>query len=219
MCTSCARQRSGAAHVQLRRRCRNPNSFHGGTTMTNVRSLTIRTLLYAPLLAAQTAANWTQQFPQTSPPARIEQAMAYDAAQGQVVLFGGEVSSFNSSGSITTTSLGDTWLWDGANWTQTALQTGPPARENHAMAYDSTHGQVVLFGGGHTYGDLTNENILNDTWVWDGTNWTQKFPQTSPPARELFAMAYDSAHGQVVLFGGTEETDDFTGLNDTWVWD
>ena len=46
------------------------------------------------------------------------------------------------------------------------------------MAYDSAHGQVVLFGG-----QDANLNALNDTWVWDGTNWTQKFPQTIPPAR------------------------------------
>ena len=41
--------------------------------------------------------------------------------------------------------------------------------------------------------------LLNDTWVWDGANWTQKSPQTSPSARWYQAMAYDSAHGQVVF--------------------
>src|SRR5216683_1014776 len=42
-------------------------------------------------------------------------------------------------------------------------------------------------------------------------NWTRKSPQTSPSARDGHAMVYDSAHGQVVLFGG--------GTHDTWVWD
>ena len=84
------------------------------------------------------------------------------------------------------------------------------------MAYDSARGQVVLFG---------RENAANflygDTWVWDGANWTQKFPQTSPPAREAHAMAYDSAHGQVVLFGGSGAASLFGPgyLNDTWMWD
>jgi uncharacterized protein (TIGR03437 family) len=73
------------------------------------------------------------------------------------------------------------------------------------MAYDSAHGQVVMFGG-------LGLTTLNDTWVWDGTNWTQKFPQTVPPARQYHAMAYDSAHGQVVMFGGV-------AASDTWVWD
>src|SRR5580704_17181410 len=84
------------------------------------------------------------------------------------------------------------------NWTQKSPAASPPVREGHAMAYDSAHGQVVLFGG-----DTGTVNaFLNDTWVWDGTTWTQKSPQNSPPARYQHAMAYDSAHGQVVLFGG-----------------
>jgi hypothetical protein len=44
--------------------------------------------------------------------------------------------------------------------------------------------------------------LLNDTWVWDGTNWVQKFPGHCPSARYHHAMAYDAARGQVVLFGG-----------------
>lgn len=146
--------------------------------------------------------NWTQMFPETSPPIRANHAMAYDSAHGQVVLFGGQgENSF----------LGDTWVWDGTNWTAKSPQTSPPARWGHAMAYDSAHGQVVLFGG---MGQLGLP--LNDTWVWDGTNWTEQSPQTSPPAVDLMAMAYDSAHGKVVLFGG------YTGnviVNSTWVWD
>ena len=145
--------------------------------------------------------NWTEKSPQTSPPSRYYHAMAYDSAHGQVVLFGG------LSGGV---ALGDTWVWDGANWTQKTSQTSPPARSGHALAYDSAHGQVVLFGG---------SNGANDTWVWDGTNWTLKSPTTSPEARGQGAMAYDSAHGQVVLFGGTELASPYSVLQDTWVWD
>jgi hypothetical protein len=62
------------------------------------------------------------------------------------------------------------------------------------MAYDAATGQLVLFGGfvGGTY--------LNDTWTWDGTNWTQQNPTTSPSPREGLSMAYDDAIGLVVLF-------------------
>jgi uncharacterized protein (TIGR03437 family) len=155
--------------------------------------------LFARLVAAQTAANWTQQLPTASPSVREFHAMAYDSAHGQTVLFGGT----GDSG-----ALNDTWVWDGSNWTQRFPQTSPPARYSHAMVYDSAHGQTVLFGGfGNTF--------LNDTWAWDGTNWTQKSPQTSPPARYTHAMAYDSAHGQTVLFGGFDNN----LLGDTWVWD
>jgi hypothetical protein len=76
-------------------------------------------------------------------------------------------------------------------WTQESPATSPPARNGHAMAYDSAHGQVVLFGG-------VASGYLNDTWLWNGTNWTLQSPATSPPARYAHAMAYDSAHAQEV---------------------
>jgi hypothetical protein len=80
--------------------------------------------------------NWVQKFPANSPPGAIGHAMAYDAARGQVVLFGG----WDGSG------LNDTWVWDGSNWVQ-KFPANPPGRYWHAMAYDAARGQVVLFGG------------------------------------------------------------------------
>ena len=52
---------------------------------------------------------WTKQAPASSPPARADAAMAYDAATGTVVLFGG--SGANGS-------FSDTWTWDGSTWTK-----------------------------------------------------------------------------------------------------
>jgi len=141
--------------------------------------------------------DWVQKFPATSPPPRPDHAMAYDAARGQVVLFGGWDGSH---------LLNDTWVWEGSNWVQKFPTTTPPARRGHAMAYDAARGQVVLFGG------FGGSAALNDTWVWDGANWVQKFPATSPPVRGGHSMAYDAGRGEVVLFGGS-------GMNDTWVWD
>jgi uncharacterized protein (TIGR03437 family) len=144
--------------------------------------------------------NWTQKSPQNSPPVRRGTALAYDSLHSQAVLFGGLTN---------TQVLNDTWLWDGTNWTQTFPQTSPPARSFHAMAFDSVHGQVVLFGGM----GATGAGVLDDTWVWNGSNWTQESPKTSPPANAEFGMAYDTADGQVVLFGGGDQ------LNQTWLWD
>jgi hypothetical protein len=78
------------------------------------------------------------------------------------------------------------------------------------MAYDSRRGVSVLFGGFDNARD-------NETWEWDGTNWSQKSPANAPSPREGPAMAYDSARGVTVLFGG------FTAGNvrngETWEWD
>ena len=168
-------------------------------------------IVIAAVAGAQTT-NWRQQFPQTSPPAREGHAMVYDSAQAQIVIFGGDSYNLAPYPPYPYVRLNDTWVWDGSSWVQKLPQTSPPARGGHAMAYDSAHDQVVLFGG---LGPAPTETIFNDTWVWDGSNWTQKFPQTSPPGRFGHAMAYDPAHGEVVMFGGGDGS---SSLGDTWVW-
>jgi len=148
--------------------------------------------------------NWTQS-QQASPPERGFNAMAYDSKHGQVVLFGGTNGS---------TNFGDTWLWDGTNWKQVTPQSGPSARSFHEMVYDSAHDQVILFGGGTSNTEQTG--VLNDTWLWDGSNWTQAMPANRPSARNRFGMAFDARHAQAVLFGGRDANSNF--LADTWTW-
>ena len=60
---------------------------------------------------------WTKQAPASSPPVRFEATMAYDAATGNVVLFGGTARHG---------ALGDTWTWDGTTWTQQHPAASPP---------------------------------------------------------------------------------------------
>jgi hypothetical protein len=94
-----------------------------------------------------------------------------------------------------------------------ALAVGPTAapspRSSFGVANDTARSEVVLFGGGGLGG------LLDDTWTWDGTDWTQRIPAHSPSARERMGMADDAAHGQVVLFGGSSGN----FLGDTWTWD
>jgi hypothetical protein len=63
------------------------------------------------------------------------------------------------------------------------------------MAYDSARGKVVLFGG------ITDTGDSDETWEWDGANWTQPPPIGKPSAMHLHAMAYDGVRRKVVLFG------------------
>ena len=82
---------------------------------------------------------WRDLGSDVSPPARHSLAMAYDAARGRLVLFGG----YGGSG----VRLNDTWEWDGTNWSEVQAANAPPARNLHAMAYDAGRGRIVLFGG------------------------------------------------------------------------
>ena len=81
---------------------------------------------------------WIQQSPATSPPGRYFATMGKDGA-GNVLLFGG----VNSSGG----RLSDTWLWNGTTWSQRFPGTSPEARSAAVIAFDSTNGNLVLFGG------------------------------------------------------------------------
>jgi hypothetical protein len=145
--------------------------------------------------------NWTRQAPASSPSARSAAPMAYDAATGTVLLFGGGAVGID---------FGDTWTWNGATWTKQAPAASPSARAEAAMAYDAATGTAVLFGGQDTTGQLAG-----DTWTWDGATWTKQAPAASPSARAEAAMAYDAATGTVVLFGGFLPGGNF---GDTWTW-
>lgn len=96
-------------------------------------------------------------------------------------------------------------------WTQVS-STGPSPRRYHAMVYDSARGVCVLFGGSTSCPDSGN----NETWEWNGATWTQVATVgTVPSPRWVVAMAYDSARGVCVLFGGYRPGDD----GETWEYD
>jgi hypothetical protein len=160
--------------------------------------------------------NWTQKSTQTTPPVREAPVMVYDAAHSQVVLFGGLSVD---TGSACLSALNDTWVWDGTNWSRKSPQTSPPGRFQSSAAYDSANGQVVVFGGGTAQCIGTSSSLANDTWVWDGANWTQKSPHDNPARRFQQTMIYDSGLGRTVMFGGATNQPTFQGLSDTWLWD
>ena len=141
--------------------------------------------------------NWAQRQPAASLtyPTFPRWAMADDPARAEVVLF--------REGP---TGDPETWVWNGLTWMQRFPPVSPPARVGHAMVYDHARGTVVLFGGGHFSGGV--DVIFSDTWAWDGSNWSQKFPATSPPKR-FHTMTYHRDEERVVLAGG----------GDAWVWD
>jgi hypothetical protein len=149
---------------------------------------------------------WTRRTSAQSLPSRGLSAMAYDAARQRIVLF--EHCSIPM-----TASWNETWEWDGATWIKQNPRTSPPVRCAHAMAYDTTRRRIVLFGGMAVAG--CSLWPINDTWEWDGKNWIERSPRTSPPARYGHSMAYDEVRKRVVLFGG----DAPKPLGDTWEWD
>ena len=59
--------------------------------------------------------------------------MVYDQAHQQVVMFGGQAFDF----------FGDTWTWDGTNWTKQQPSSSPMARWGPGMGYDQVDQNVM----------------------------------------------------------------------------
>lgn len=148
---------------------------------------------------------WTIAAPLNSPAPMLRPAMGYHPAMNRLIAFGGEFG--NGTGS------GETWTYDGADWTQiNSTGVTPPPRMGAQLLANYNRNVAVLFGGR----DPVSFNILNDTWEHDGTQWreiTNVYGGIYPP-RADFAMAHDLTRDRLICFGGKIANN---GLrNDTW---
>ena len=81
------------------------------------------------------------------------------------------------------------------------------------FAYDSSNQVSVLFGG---FFNDTEGHLYNDTWLWNGSAWTEVSPANQPSTRLHQCGAYDSIRNQMVVFGGFN--DSWERMNDVWIW-
>ncbi|MGH2771938.1 MAG: Kelch repeat-containing protein [Actinomycetota bacterium] len=98
----------------------------------------------------------------------------------------------------------------------------PAPRLSHYAVTDESQRNVVMFGGCGKSApgsagacDPADPQYLGDTWIWDGTLWSQVTTGPSPSTRAGHAMAYDRARSQVLLFGGQGANG---LLGDTWAY-
>jgi hypothetical protein len=161
------------------------------------------------------AGTWTlmQQMGGPRPSPRVGHALAFDSGRGKLILYGG----IDATGA----SNGETWEWDGDTQTWTKKGPGPvPSRWGHAMVFDESAGQIVMFGGAHRDPQLGDGELL-DTWQYDPatdqwTNWTYPLPGIWPRARTGHAMAFDPSRGVVVMYGGNVVN--LGAAGDLWEW-
>src|SRR5436853_2222637 len=100
-------------------------------------------------------------------------------------------------------------------WSQRLNNIGPSPRSFTSMAYDLSQKKMILFGGISNIGQP-----LNDTWEFDGVNWTQ-VADVGPSKRRFHQMVYDISRKVMVLFGGNShgELNFADVMGDTWEWD
>src|SRR5579862_3951983 len=190
-----------------------------------IRGTGITALLFLSSLAFGQA-DWTKLSPAHLPSKRISPAMAQFGSGTGVVMFGG--LNLGPSGVFNQHNvLGDTWVWNGSDWTQITSFILTPAlpapRFGASMAYDPGNKRTMLFGGVDA-----NGNVLSDTWLFGVQTfclttcstfgqWSQlSFAAgASPPGRRDASMGFNPSAG-IVLTGGTSSSG--TNLQDTWVF-
>jgi hypothetical protein len=146
--------------------------------------------------------------PPSRPSARDDAAMAYDPADGAVLLFGGLVI-----GGEGLNALDDTWSWNGTRWAELHPTASPPGLSGALLGYDPATGSLVLTGGDtSTPGGQLEET--DATWSWDGSAWTAEAAAALPAADRPTALATDSASGQLILTTTSAGCEGF----DTWEW-
>ncbi len=149
-----------------------------------------------------------------------------------VILFGGKG---------TNGALSDTWSWNGNNWQELYPKTSPSPRYGASMSFspglhgkatrnrDNSphpedhiqhhgHHRTIGDGNGHgvvLFGGKGDNGLLSDTWSWNGDNWQELSPVTSPPALTSTASSFDPSKDEVVVATGSGASGT-TG--DTWAF-
>lgn len=129
--------------------------------------------------------DWHEMTPLISPPGRIQHAMVYDEARGEIILFGGE----NEHG-----IFHDIWAWNGENWRQLCPECNPPKRSSPKLFYSPEREEVLLYGG------FDEKEIFGEIWAWNGTGWNYFPVSTSAPGVATCPLIYDEANQRVVTY-------------------
>ena len=141
----------------------------------------------AALASSSSVLNWTKQSPATHPPARDGAAMAYDAATGTVVLFGGGTAPPRS------TAPGSGTAPPGLN--RPPRPARPPGR---ARRWPTTRPPAPWScSAAQPQRPLPRRHLGLERLDLDPAA-----PRDQPARRGGASMAYDAATGTVVLFGG-----------------
>lgn len=156
--------------------------------------------------------SWTQLFlGKVHPVGRDDADVAYDAADGYVLLYSG----YNFS----TGFLNDTWTFLSGAWSPVYTAHNPKSLGSGAMTYDSHDGYVLLFGGS------SPSREYNETWEYSAGTWynlTSLFAiKHAPSVRSYPCLVDDSINGYVLLYGGDSNGGALQGgadFSDTWTY-
>lgn len=181
-----------------------PVPFNATSARSTTRGAGTATIWDGSQLFEWSGSQWVNVSWSGSPPSANVSFSIAGMPNGDILLFGG----WNGAPS------NETWLLDATNnWTQLFPSASPPGRTAPALAYDSTRGTVVMFGGGGSAA------ALGDTWEFDGSTWTQT-STGGPSARTAGALCYRQSTETMTLVGGLSGfplTDAWNYVSGTWL--
>ena len=137
------------------------------------------------------------------PSPRELDAMAFDAAHNDVLMYGG-----TGFGSGPQASSRETWTLDAGGWRLRDPVTSPDIDAGW-MTADPATGSIVLVGG------VPPDDQQLETWIWDGSTWT-KHGDVPNPSQTLVGMAALPALKELVLV--TAPASGQLTSDDTWTW-
>lgn len=150
----------------------------------------------------------------STPPARWGASLAWDPADGYLLLFGGR---------NTTQFFNDTWSFNGSTWTLVPTTAAPSPREYMALTFDATDGYLLASGGGYgnvPAGSGSAWSYANDTWSYANGTWTNLTASSGETGLVLWS-AYDAATGSVVAIGTPSDAPNTVGCtlgSYTWTY-
>ncbi len=150
---------------------------------------------------------WTQIPTTVLPGADDGSAMAFDSHRQRMVLFASDFLN----------PYARTLEYDGVDWELKSPATVVLEHSYSTMFYDSVRQKTIMFGG---FVDTGVNRVCNDTYQWDGTDWTLLAPAQSPPPGADYASAFHQGLGTGMIINGIALLDvASTFESGMWSWD
>jgi hypothetical protein len=195
------RERAGAAYDSVRDRI----VLFGGTQQTY--SADGRTLTETPVHDTWefNGTNWTQIL--TDGPAVARPILEYDPVRKQTIMLGVNASAATVM-----------YAWDpvAATWKALTPSVLPTCANEGSTTWQSSNNTILYTGG-----VCATSTTAEETFEWDGTNWTKIVLSSFAGTYAGSALTFDPDHQVAVLFGGAPPsgvllTATFTYADKSW---
>ena len=157
--------------------------------------------------------SWSQLITTSKPSARYGHRMEYLEYEEMIILFAGHYDN-----GLYDEIANDLWVFNCSTneWSELFIESSPPSRYWHGIAYDSGTNQIVMFGGRK---DAYGFDCRDDTWILNMSTkqWTKKDLSIQPSSRMFFSMVSTAEEG-ILLFGGNTDPS-IEVYNDLWQFD